>query len=1167
MGALSLATTLSAAASAQTVGRPDEVIVVNRGVGGHTSRDGLARFERDVLEVKPDHLILYFGTNDACNSRRLVPLEEFRQNLQTMIGRARAAGTQSIVLVTLNPVMNEYLALRHPTHPFRDDIGAHQAQYDVVIRQVADANNLPIADLRKLVEEHGGAVEKRFCLVRNLSNAKAKDGVHLTPDGYRLMAELFEPIFKERIRPGHVVVCMGDSITYGAHVAGAGTSSGETYPAWLWLLLNRMTGATDRKTPRDPPRRDPAVPLVNGGFEDSADRVHADGWRLWNVAGTQEGQLQLVSEPDAACEGSRFLRVRNANSAAPACLNSAKALVEAGATYRLAYWTRGEGTIKPQVLRYAGATFRDTVDAEPIQLEPTAKSWEERALDFGTEDGVTGVVVRFRVTGTVALDGVALRQAQSAQVRPARPLKGTELHLRNQHIDLRFYPPEQGGGIRGIRNAAGYEFVNGACDGTLWKVELRRLPDPNRKRPATAALRLDPEQDDGALHQEDPTATIILTSNTFSGSVLADHSSLTLAWRDIPVADEPDALDVSVTVQLAPGDAFARFRTCIVCRSARYTVFYVTAPFVNGLYPPDQRTDLDRLASPVFNGRLIVDPIRHGILGQPYRFQANRSGHSMQFDALYHNGNGLYLGCLDGDQNAKRYYLSADPSTGLGWGMVHIPNNMFAVPQDWSTPYDTVLSCFEGDWYDACRIYRDWALKQTWTAEGPLHSRTSIPTWFKHMDDWMSWAVVQRPKLLVYDPTILESLKGLNLGVIVHHWGKGSYSCEQTPDRFPLEDDDIEYLAEAKKQGFPVLAYIQGICWDTDSDSYRARHGSEHTVRNFYGQRVVWDLSRGEKHLVAAIAYPGPVWAERLGDTIVDMAKAGFATAYLDSFNHAGTYLNFNPLYTDERGGGNRYIKDNQDLLAAITARARAVNPDFCFTSESFWEGNMALIDGYLVCNTTNQLLERGVIEAIPMTHAVYHDYTVCYSNWNSKWDLEQEGARSYLAKYGQTFVWGVKSAWTQPRHLLSYENHEVALDAAVKRGNAYAAARKFLTYGEMLRPPVLLEPARRVDMKWYRAWSRSYYDITMPAVLHSFWRAPDGELGLALYNIDDDHHAVTLRFDDPAHGLRPGTKVALADVYGSGGGPGACRWDESSRLLASLTVPARSPVVVRLRQ
>ena len=222
---------------------PGTVLVVNRGVGGATTRVGLARFANDVEEVKPDHLIIYFGINDSANSAKLVPLDNFRRNLQTMVDRARAVGTESIVLVTMNPIIAEYWQLRHPKHPRKYDIDAHMAQYDRAIRKVAEANALPIADLRKLVETRGGATMAEHSLIRNQANSKSKDGVHLREEGYRLMAQLFVPIFKNRIEPGQVVVCLGDSLTYGAHVAGQGTSRGHTYPARLRLLLNRIVEA------------------------------------------------------------------------------------------------------------------------------------------------------------------------------------------------------------------------------------------------------------------------------------------------------------------------------------------------------------------------------------------------------------------------------------------------------------------------------------------------------------------------------------------------------------------------------------------------------------------------------------------------------------------------------------------------------------------------------------------------------------------------------------------------------------------------------------------------------------------------------------------------------------------------------------------------------------
>ncbi|MEW6360057.1 MAG: GDSL-type esterase/lipase family protein [Planctomycetota bacterium] len=242
---------LSGRAMAQETTPRPEVLVVNKGVGGNSTRDGLARFERDVIETRPDHLILYFGMNDAGNSKKLVPLDEYVRNMQTMIDRARAAGVKTIVLVTLNPVIIDYWASRHPTHPNKTQ--AHFDAYDAAVRALAEKNGLPLADLRALVNERGGAAMDAGCLIRNEANSRAKDGVHLTAEGYRLMAGIFPPIFKDRIKPGQTVVCFGDSITYGSGIKGAGTACGATYPAWLWLHLNRMVGATDREAPLPPP--------------------------------------------------------------------------------------------------------------------------------------------------------------------------------------------------------------------------------------------------------------------------------------------------------------------------------------------------------------------------------------------------------------------------------------------------------------------------------------------------------------------------------------------------------------------------------------------------------------------------------------------------------------------------------------------------------------------------------------------------------------------------------------------------------------------------------------------------------------------------------------------------------------------------------------------------
>lgn len=68
------------------------VRVTNSGVGGNTSRDLLARFQRDVLDLKPDWVSICIGINDVwrqydCPAMRdyHVYPEEYEENLRQML--------------------------------------------------------------------------------------------------------------------------------------------------------------------------------------------------------------------------------------------------------------------------------------------------------------------------------------------------------------------------------------------------------------------------------------------------------------------------------------------------------------------------------------------------------------------------------------------------------------------------------------------------------------------------------------------------------------------------------------------------------------------------------------------------------------------------------------------------------------------------------------------------------------------------------------------------------------------------------------------------------------------------------------------------------------------------------------------------------------------------
>jgi len=75
--------------------------VINAGISGHTTTDGLARLEQDVLQHHPTLVTISFGLNDMTR----VPPEQFRTNLEQLIDRCRAAQSL-VVLCTPNAVIN-----------------------------------------------------------------------------------------------------------------------------------------------------------------------------------------------------------------------------------------------------------------------------------------------------------------------------------------------------------------------------------------------------------------------------------------------------------------------------------------------------------------------------------------------------------------------------------------------------------------------------------------------------------------------------------------------------------------------------------------------------------------------------------------------------------------------------------------------------------------------------------------------------------------------------------------------------------------------------------------------------------------------------------------------------------------------------------------------------
>ena len=193
--------------------------VINAGIPGQNSSDGRSRFERDVLEVCPSVLLLYFGGNDALNPGAFVALDDYAANMAWMIDQALAHGIAPVVATVLH-VDTDRLLAQHQTNKPSEAPNNLIDRYNRALLAVARERQVAVADFAQALDAAGGPTP-----------ALSTDGLHLTAAGNRLLAQTFFQVMPLEIPRG--VVCLGDSLTYGVPLRTPTQNSEETYPAQL----------------------------------------------------------------------------------------------------------------------------------------------------------------------------------------------------------------------------------------------------------------------------------------------------------------------------------------------------------------------------------------------------------------------------------------------------------------------------------------------------------------------------------------------------------------------------------------------------------------------------------------------------------------------------------------------------------------------------------------------------------------------------------------------------------------------------------------------------------------------------------------------------------------------------------------------------------------------
>lgn len=153
----------------------DQPNAKNRGISGDTSYGIIERLE-EVVEGKPAKVFLLIGINDIS---RNFPVDKILENHRKIVRKIQMDSPDTkIYLQTLLPVNNSYT--QFPNHYNKDQ---RIAAVNQGIKHLAQANGIGLVDL------HPHFLDSKA----RLNEIYTHDGLHLTPQGYELWAEVLRP--------------------------------------------------------------------------------------------------------------------------------------------------------------------------------------------------------------------------------------------------------------------------------------------------------------------------------------------------------------------------------------------------------------------------------------------------------------------------------------------------------------------------------------------------------------------------------------------------------------------------------------------------------------------------------------------------------------------------------------------------------------------------------------------------------------------------------------------------------------------------------------------------------------------------------------------------------------------------------------------------------------
>ena len=155
---------------------------INRGIGGQTTPQMLVRFREDVINLKPDVVVILAGINDIAQNTGPIKLEDTFGNLVSMAQLAQA----NHIKVVFSSVLPAYTISWHPGIDPKPQI----KQLNAMLKNYADKNSIYYIDYYDAMVAPDGGIQKNL----------AMEGLHPNLAGYKVMEPMAQKVIEKALK-------------------------------------------------------------------------------------------------------------------------------------------------------------------------------------------------------------------------------------------------------------------------------------------------------------------------------------------------------------------------------------------------------------------------------------------------------------------------------------------------------------------------------------------------------------------------------------------------------------------------------------------------------------------------------------------------------------------------------------------------------------------------------------------------------------------------------------------------------------------------------------------------------------------------------------------------------------------------------------------------------